>query len=151
MKSIAKVWHKGFLKHGLTGFLLVIAQVSYANEPPLVVGSTPQLITQTEIQQGLLEMKNKMNIRIEDWGKQLDRNDFDRKNGKLVLKKSKQVEVCRIFQVVIDETYQSAQSNKHRLAPAEQKMVETRAAFISALGIKDNIIQTKLDFDCRIT
>lgn len=129
---------------------LLFVNTSFANEPLLVVEENVQLITQQEIQQGLADMQKKMNSRIEQWGSKLTRSDFDRKRGKLVLKSSKQLEVCEIFQGVIDETYQSAQRNKHRLTPSDRKVVENRASFVQALGIKNNIIPTQLGFDCRV-
>ena len=129
---------------------LFIANLSSANEPPIVIEEGVQLITKQEIQQGLVEMQKKMNTRIEQWGSKLTREDFDRKRGKLVLKSSKQLEVCGIFQGVIDETYQSAQRNKHRLTEDDQKVVENRTAFVQALGIQNNIIPTILGFDCRV-
>lgn len=129
---------------------LFLANSSFANEPLIVAEESVQLITKQEIQQGLVDMQKKMNSRIDQWGSKLTRSDFDRKRGKLVLKSSKQLEVCGIFQGVIDETYQSAQRNKHRLTDGEQKLVENRTSFVQALGIKNNIIPTQLGFDCRV-
>ncbi len=129
---------------------LFITNLSSANEPSIVVGEGVQLITKQEIQQGLVEMQKKMNTRIEQWGAKLTREDFDRKRGQLVLKSSKQLEVCGIFQGVIDETYLAAQANKYRLTEADQKVVSSRADFINALGFKNHIIKTELGFDCRM-
>ena len=47
---------------------LFIANLSSANEPPIVIEEGVQLITKQEIQQGLVEMQKKMNTRIEQWG-----------------------------------------------------------------------------------
>lgn len=129
---------------------LFLANSSFANEPLIVAEESVQLITKQEIQQGLVDMQKKMNSRIDQWGSKLTRSDFDRKRGKLVLKSSKQLEVCGIFQGVIDETYQSAQRNKQRLTESDRKVLENRASFVQALGIQNNIIPTQLGFDCRV-
>lgn len=143
--------------------LMSLSAVSFANEvqksndvaDAKVTETIPQepavkLLTKEEIEQGLADMRAKMNNRIEAWGNQLTRRDFDRNKGKLVLKKTKQLEVCQIFQGVIDETYTSAQQNKNRLTVEDQKLVEQREKFIQAIGVKNNIIPTKLGFDCRV-
>lgn len=126
------------------------AHANEASAPISIEPATPNLLTSEEIQQGLKDMQNKMNTRIERWGAGLTRHDFERVRGEMVLRQNKRVQVCQIFQSVIDETYQSAQANKHRLTVQDRKVVENRNQFIQALGIKDNIIPTKLGFDCRI-
>lgn len=134
------------LKYALISFVMVMPTAE-ANE---AVEASPDLLTQQEIQQGLLDMKNKMNQRIEQWGSALSRHDFERVRGKMQLKAAKQLDVCAIFQGVIDETYLAAQANKHRLTEADQKLISNRTDFIQALGFKNNIVQTELGFDCRM-
>lgn len=134
------------LKYALIPFVIAMP-IAYANEN---IVASPVLLTEKEIQQGLLNMKNKMNQRIEQWGSVLNRQDFDRVRGKMQLKAAKQLEVCAIFQGVIDETYLAAQANKHRLTEADQKVISSRTDFINALGFKNNIVQTELGFDCRM-
>lgn len=107
-------------------------------------------LTQAEIQKAMGDMKRKLNVRIEAWGKKLTRRDFEKVQGKVRLKYAKKLEVCQIFQSVIDETYQLALKNKHRLSPADQQNVGSRNDFIQALGFKDNIVRTEMGFDCRI-
>lgn len=87
------------LKYSLIPFVIAMP-IAYANEN---IVASPVLLTEKEIQQGLLNMKNKMNQRIEQWGSVLNRQDFDRVRGKMQLKAAKQLEVCAIFQGVIDE------------------------------------------------
>lgn len=134
------------LKYALIPFVIAMP-IAYANEN---IVASPVLLTEKEIQQGLLNMKNKMNQRIDQWGSVLNRQDFDRVRGKMQLKAAKQLEVCAIFQGVIDETYLAAQANKHRLTEADQKVISSRTEFINALGFKNNIVQTELGFDCRM-
>ena len=114
------------------------------------VATSSDLLTEQEMKQGLLNMQNKMNQRIEQWGNALSRQDFERVRGKMQLKPAKQLEVCAIFQKVIDETYLAAQANKHRLTEADQKLIGSRTDFIHALGFKHNIVPTELGFDCRM-
>lgn len=134
------------LKYALISFVMLMPTVE-ANE---AVKASPELLTQQEIQQGLLDMKNRMNQRIEQWGNALNRHDLERVRGKMQLKKAKQLEVCAIFQGVIDETYLAAQAHKHRLTEADQKLISHRTDFIQALGFKNNIVHTELGFDCRM-
>ena len=122
-----------------------------ANERPQAEQSVQpesNLLTSEEIQKALAAMKNKMDLSIDTWGNKLTRKDFERVRGKLQLKESKQLEVCNIFQGVINETYQLAQTNKQRLTPSDQKLIENRSNFIKALGFKDNIVNTNMGFDC---
>ena len=107
-------------------------------------------LTQAEIQKAMGEMRKKLNVRIDAWGKKLTRKDFQRVKGKVQLKQAKKVEVCQIFQHVIDETYQLVQVNKQRLTEEDQKIVTNRSDFIKLLGLKDNIVRTEMGFDCRI-
>ncbi|WP_150115750.1 hypothetical protein [Acinetobacter sp. TGL-Y2] len=135
--------------------LLKCALISFVVAMPIIyananVTASPAILTEQEIQQGLLNMKNKMNQRIEQWGNALNRQDFDRVRGKMQLKAAKQLEVCAIFQEVIDETYLAAQANKHRLTDADQRVLSSRTDFINALGFKHNVVQTELGFDCRM-
>ena len=128
-----------------------VKEVSQSPEKPQLeqpAQPEPNLLTSAEIQKALTDMKNKMNLRIDEWGNKLTRKDFERIRGKLQLKENKQLEVCNIFQGVINETYQLAQANKQRLTPVDQKLIEKRSDFIKALGFKDNIVNTNMGFDC---
>ena len=107
--------------------------------------------TKAEIQQGLLEMQQRQNQRIEDWGKTLIAVDFERSwYGGRQLKKSKRQEVCGIYQGLVNETYGLAQKNKARLSQADQKQISDRNQFIQSLGYENNIVDTKMGFNCRL-
>ncbi|WP_218951539.1 hypothetical protein [Acinetobacter sp. YH12023] len=107
--------------------------------------------TKAEIQQGMLEMQQRQNQRIEEWGKTLKADDFERSwYGGRQLKKAKRQEVCGLYQDLVNETYSLAQKNKARLSPADQQLVADRNQFIQSLGYEKNIVDTKMGFNCRL-
>ncbi|MEK5760984.1 hypothetical protein V3527_20440, partial [Acinetobacter variabilis] len=59
-------------------------------------------------------------------------------------------EVCNIFQGVVNETYHLAVQNKARLSPESQEVLKNRNLFIERLGYKDNIVDTRMGFNCRL-
>ena len=107
-------------------------------------------LTEAEIQSGLQAMQSKLNLRIEKWGQTLQQDDFEWSMRGRILKQPKRQEVCQIFQGVIDETYALALKNKHRLAEADQLLLKDRSAFIQRLGYEDNIVDTRMKFNCRL-
>lgn len=107
-------------------------------------------LSKEEIKQGLAEMQLRQNQRIEAWGKTLKPEDFERSWFGRILKKPKRQEVCGIYQGLLDETLNLAQQNKNRLPEADLKLLEDRNQFIQALGYKDNIVDTRMGFNCRI-
>lgn len=109
-----------------------------------------QPFTKAEIQQGMLDMQNRLTTRIEDWGKTLQKTDFEWTWQGRQLKQPKRQEVCNIFQGVVNETYAMAQKNKARLSPEEQKRLQNRGEFIQALGFENNIVDTRMGFNCRL-
>ncbi len=109
-----------------------------------------QPFSKAEIQQGLQEMQQRLNTRIEDWGKTLKREDFEWSWRGRQLKQPKRQEVCNIFQGVVNDTYNMAQKNKARLNEEDQKRLQNRHLFIEALGYENNIVDTKMGFDCRL-
>lgn len=150
MQSISQFLTNRLSLKALVFGLILVTTWSYAEEVPVAIEAQIQPLTEAEIQQGLVDMRQKMNSGIDAWGEKLTRKDFERKRMQLVLKVDKQQEVCNIFQGVVDETYQSAQRNKYRLTEDDQKVVDNRTTFVQALGIQNNIIPTKLGFDCRV-
>ena len=121
-------------------------QISMGNEVAPVI----QPLNKEEIQQGMLEMQQRQNQRIEAWGKTLKPEDFERSWFGHILKQPKRQEVCGIYQGLIDETYHLMQQNKERLAAIDQTLLEDRNQFIQAFGYKDNIVDTRMGFNCRI-
>lgn len=121
-------------------------QISMGNEVVPVV----QPLSKEEIQQGMLEMQQRQNQRIEAWGKTLKPEDFERSWFGRILKQPKRQEVCGIYQGLIDETYHLMQQNKERLPATDQTLLEDRNQFIQAFGYKDNIVDTRMGFNCRI-
>ncbi|WP_415502322.1 hypothetical protein [Acinetobacter celticus] len=121
-------------------------QISMGNEVVPVV----QPLSKEEIQQGMLEMQQRQNQRIEAWGKTLKSEDFERSWFGRILKQPKRQEVCGIYQGLIDETYHLMQQNKERLPATDQTLLEDRNQFIQAFGYKDNIVDTRMGFNCRI-
>ncbi|OTG78050.1 hypothetical protein B9T33_14465 [Acinetobacter sp. ANC 5054] len=109
-----------------------------------------QPLTKAEIQQLLSEMQQRQNQRIEEWGKTLKAEDFERTWLGRQLKKPKRQEVCGIYQGLVNETYALAQKNKLRLPKSDQQFLEDRDLFIQSLGYKDNIVDTKMGFNCRL-
>ena len=121
-------------------------QISMGNEVAPVI----QPLSKEEIQQGMLEMQQRQNQRIEAWGKTLKSEDFERSWFGRILKQPKRQEVCGIYQGLIDETYHLMQQNKERLPATDQTLLEDRNQFIQAFGYKDNIVDTRMGFNCRI-
>lgn len=111
---------------------------------------TVKPITQAEIQQGLKDMQQRMNQQIEAWGKTLTSDDFEWSWTGRQLKKEKRQQVCGIYQNIINDIYGLAVENKVRLSEQEQKLLQDRNAFIQALGYQDNLVDSKMGFNCRI-
>ncbi|WP_254202554.1 MULTISPECIES: hypothetical protein [unclassified Acinetobacter] len=109
-----------------------------------------QPITQAEIQQGLLNMQQRLDARIEKWGQSLDADDFEWTWRGRKLKQAKRQEVCEIFQGVVDEMYQLAVKNKARLNSEDQKLLSNRSLFIEKLGYENNRVNTRMGFDCHL-
>ncbi len=107
--------------------------------------------TKAEIQQGMLEMQQRQNQRIEEWGRTLKADDFERSwYGGRQLEKVQASGSLRIYQGLVNETYGLAQKNKARLSQADQKQISDRNQFIQSLGYEDNIVDTKMGFNCRL-
>ncbi|WP_407303912.1 hypothetical protein [Acinetobacter sp.] len=135
----------------LIKIVAVTASVSvFANPTAERVSEKVEPLTQVEIQQGLKDMQQRMNHQIEAWGKTLKADDFERSWTGRKLKKSKRQEVCGIYQNIINDIYRMAIENQARLAEPDQKLLQDRNAFIQRLGYKDNIVDTQMDFNCRI-
>lgn len=108
-------------------------------------------LTQAEIKAGLAKMEKWMVASIDEWGKSLKAEDFERTwTGGRQLVKAKRQEVCGIYQRIVNETYRLANDNKLRLSQADQAALQDRNAFIQNLGFKNNIVDTKMGFNCRI-
>ena len=108
-------------------------------------------ISKAEMQQGLAQMMQRQDQRIEDWGKTLTEKDFERSflMGRQ-LNKEKRQEVCGIFQRTVDEMFNSAVANRARLSEQDQKLLTDRNLFIQSLGYKANIVDTNMGFNCRL-
>ena len=117
---------------------------------PAVAAEPVQPLSKAEIQLGMAELQQRQNQRIEEWGKTLKPDDFEWGWFGRQLKKPKRQEVCGLYQGLIDETYSLAQQNKSRLPAADQQQLEDRSLFIQSLGYKDNIVDTRMGFNCRI-
>jgi len=113
--------------------------------------TTVSPITSAEMEQGLAQMMQRQNQRIEDWGKTLTDKDFERSFllGRQ-LNKTKRQEVCGIFQRTVDEMFNSAVTNRERLSEQDQKLLTDRNLFIQSLGYEDNIVDTRMGFNCRL-
>ena len=109
-----------------------------------------QPFSKAEIQQGMQEMQQRLNTRIEDWGGELKREDFEWTWRGRQLKQYKRTEVCGIFQGVVNEIYSMAQKNRARLSVQEQALLKDRSKFIEALGYQHNRVDTKMGFDCLL-
>ncbi len=107
-------------------------------------------LTQEEIRQGMAEMQQQLNECIEAWGKTLSKDDFEWSWRGRILNQPKRQEVCNIFQGVVNETYHLAVQNKARLSPESQEVLKNRNLFIERLGYKDNIVDTRMGFNCRL-
>lgn len=119
-------------------------------EVPKAMTEMVQPFSKAEIQQGMHEMQQRLNTQIEDWGKTLKKDDFEWSWSGRQLKQPKRQEVCNIFQGVVNETYSMAQKNKARLSVEDQKLLQNRHLFIESLGYENNIVDTRMGFDCRL-
>lgn len=128
----------------LTYMVSVFAQV----DSPIIENKS---LTKAEIQKGMQLIKQDLYDRIDAWGETLKPTDFERSlfSGRQ-LNKEKRQEVCAIFQGVIDRSYKLAVENKSRLPEVDHKMIEDRNLFIQNFGYKDNIVDTKMGFNCRL-
>lgn len=143
---------KGWILAGCSTLLLasMMTQAQEAPQQSLSSQDTVQPITQEEIRQGLAAMQQRLNSRIEQWGKTLSRDDFEWTWRGRQMKPAKRQEVCDIFQGVVNEMYQMAVRNKARLSPEDQKLLSNRDQFIEKLGFQNNQVNTQMGFDCRL-
>ena len=143
---------KGWFLAGCSTVLLASMMTQAQEAPQQSVSSqdTVQPITQEEIRQGLAAMQQRLNSRIEQWGKTLSRDDFEWTWRGRQMKPAKRQEVCDIFQDVVNEMYQMAVKNKARLSPKDQKLLSNRDLFIEKLGFQNNRVNTQMGFDCRL-
>ncbi|ATO21041.1 hypothetical protein BS636_09085 [Acinetobacter sp. LoGeW2-3] len=123
---------------------------SQAQEEPQQPAEEVKPLIQEEIKQGMAEMQQRLNDRIEAWGKTLTKEDFEWSWRGRILNQPKRQEVCNIFQGVVNETYRLAVQNKARLSPESQEVLKDRNVFIERLGYKDNIVDTRMGFNCRL-
>ncbi|OTG85928.1 hypothetical protein B9T31_10080 [Acinetobacter sp. ANC 4558] len=107
-------------------------------------------LTQEDTKQKLEVMKLRLNASIEEWGSRLTRDDFEWTWQGKMLKQSKRVQICNIFQSVINDTYLLLRQNQESLSDTDQKNIENRQVFIQQLGIKNNTIPTKMGFNCIV-
>jgi len=137
------------------GILFLFSSVGYVyaadseEQISTVEQAFPSLV-QEDVKQKLELMKLRLNTSIEEWGSHLTRDDFEWTWRGRMLKQPKRVEICNIFQSVINDTYKLLRQNQASLSPIDQKNIESRQAFIKQLGIKDNTIPTQMGFDCII-
>lgn len=70
---------KGWILAGCSTLLLasMMTQAQEASQQSVSSQDTVQPITQAEIRQGLAAMQQRLNSRIEQWGKILSRDDFE--------------------------------------------------------------------------
>ena len=141
---------KPILTLSLGLYLGMTALPLHAEEQTAAAPEKIQPITQAEVQQSLTEMQQRLNLRIEQWGQSLQRDDFEWTWHGRKLKQSKRQEVCDIFQQVVNEMYQLMVENKARLRPEDQKLLSNRDGFIEKLGYQNNRVNTKMGFDCRL-
>lgn len=143
---------KGWFLAGCSTVLLASMMTQAQEAPQQSVSSqdTVQPITQEEIRQGLAAMQQRLNSRIEQWGKTFSRDDFEWTWRGRQMKPAKRQEVCDIFQGVVNEMYQMAVRNKARLSPEDQKLLSNRDQFIEKLGFQNNRVNTQMGFDCRL-
>ncbi|MDM1780994.1 hypothetical protein HX120_04175 [Acinetobacter indicus] len=141
---------KPILTLSLGLYLGMTALPLHAEEQTAAAPEKIQPITQAEVQQSLAEMQQRLNLRIEQWGQALQRDDFEWTWHGRKLKQSKRQEVCDIFQQVVNEMYQLMVENKARLRPEDQKLLSNRDGFIEKLGYQNNRVNTKMGFDCRL-
>ena len=141
------------LAAGLTASFGWAAQTENQSAAAVVESIQPtdiKPLAQEEIQQGMLDLSARQNQRIEEWGKTLKPDDFERSWFGRILKKPKRQEVCGIYQGVLDETLKLAVQNQDRLSEADRKLLQDRNLFIQALGYKNNIVDTQMGFNCRL-
>ncbi len=153
IKSEPNVQIKTLFKYQFSlGLMLTLFSMSLlANEQAVVTpNKSIQPFTQAEIQTALQNMQKEMNQNIETWAKSLDQNDFERTWRGRQLIKTKRQEVCGIYQDVVNDMYRMAEANRARLSVNGQKLLQDRDAFIQSLGFKDNLIDTKMGFNCRL-
>ena len=112
--------------------------------------ATVEPIIQAEIQQGLKNMQLRMIADIEAWGQRLKPQDFELSWTGRQLNKAKRQEVCGIYQKIVNDTLRMAVQNQARLSPHDQSVLKDRNAFIQSLGFKNNIVDTKMGFNCRM-
>jgi hypothetical protein len=143
---------KLLLKLVMTCCIGIIAVPVNAEEGSAATAAATEVqpLTQAEIQQSLLNMQQRLDARIKNWGQSLDSDDFQWTWRGRQLKPAKRQEVCDIFQGVVDEMYQLAVQNKARLAVEEQKLLSNRSRFIEKLGYENNRVNTRMGFDCRL-
>ena len=138
------------------GGLCVCSVLSVADDitampnSPEISTEMVQPFSKAEIQQGMQDMQQRLNTRIENWGKELKREDFEWTWKGRQLKQYKRTEVCGIFQGVVNEIYGMAQKNKARLSVQEQVLLKDRSKFIETLGYQNNRVDTKMGFDCLL-
>ena len=138
-------------------FLAVVcSQMALANTENVAdLTTTPVVqevfpVNRMEVKVELERIQQRLNSRIERFGNQLNDDDFEWTWRGRQLNKAKRQEVCGIFQGLVDEMYQLALDNKARLQPKDQVLLANRNDFIERLGYKDNIVETKMGFDCRL-
>ncbi len=143
---------KPILKFALACCIGMTALHLGAQEASDVMTETQQVqpITQAEIRQGLTDMQQLLDARIDNWGQTLTPDDFEWTWRGRKLKQAKRQEICDIFQGVVNEMYQLALKNKARLNPEEQKLLLNRSLFIEKLGYENNRVNTQMGFDCRL-
>ena len=143
---------KLLLKLVMTCCIGIIAVPVNAEEGSAATAAATEVqpLTQAEIQQSLLNMQQRLDARIKNWGQSLDSDDFQWTWRGRQLKPAKRQEVCDIFQGVVDEMYQLAVQNKARLAVKEQTLLSNRSLFIEKLGHENNRVNTRMGFDCRL-
>lgn len=137
----------------LTALLANTAAIANTDPVPNEQNSVviaPQPLTKEEIRSGLELMQNKLNSRIEAFGQGLSADDWEWTWRGRQLNQNKRREVCGIFQSVVDEFYQMALDNKARLSKEDQERLNNRSTFIEGLGYQNNIMNTKMGFDCRM-
>ena len=150
-QQFLKAIQRGFL--GILFLILSLSVVHAEDESPEISSvemAFPSLVIEDDVKQKLDAMKLRLNENIEQWGNGLTRDDFEWTWSGRMLKQPKRVEICNIFQGVINETYHLLRQNQSTLSAVDQKNIESRQAFIKQLGIEDNKIPTKMGFNCII-
>jgi hypothetical protein len=131
-------------------------QMSYAenaniSEEVKTTTASPELgMTALDIQQAMELMQTRLDTRIQRFGQTLKANDFERSWTGRTLNKAKRQEVCGIFQGVVDETFQLFYTQQPSVNENEQMLVEKRQIFLEKLGFQNNIVDTRMGFNCRI-